>query len=291
MKKNIKKAFLLITIFLLSLITTGCVQDNMDNIDILVTNYSNEYVTKALYEEHAIITSIYPDGVNIDNYKISNKQKKEFANTDLFIYNGLIEKERNLALELLELNSNLKIIDSAYVLETDYSPEELWLNPASLLMMTQNIHIGLEEYITNKYLQDDVDKSYEELKIKLSELDANYRLTIENVDNKIIVVDNSALNFLQKFGLNVMCIDANATDKVISDIENLIKENKISYIFSFKDEALSENAKKIIEENENIKNLSLHKLDSITDKERSEEKDYITIMEENLELLKQELYQ
>lgn len=291
MKKNIKKTFLLITIFLLSLITTGCVQDNMDNIDILVTNYSNEYVTKALYEEHAIITSIYPDGVNIDNYKISNKQKKEFANTDLFIYNGLIEKERNLALELLELNSNLKIIDSAYVLETDYSPEELWLNPASLLMMTQNIHIGLEEYITNKYLQDDVDKSYEELKIKLSELDANYRLTIENVDNKIIVVDNSALNFLQKFGLNVMCIDANATDKVISDIENLIKENKISYIFSFKDEALSENAKKIIEENENIKNLSLHKLDSITDKERSEEKDYITIMEENLELLKQELYQ
>ena len=55
------------------------------------------------------------------------------------------------------------------------------------------------------------------------------------------------------------------------------------------------------EENEHVKNLKatyselqtigLHKLDNITDAERSDKQDYVTIMESNLELLKKELYQ
>ena len=37
--------------------------------------------------------------------------------------------------------------------------------------------------------------------------------------------------------------------------------------------------------------MELHKLDNITDAERSEKKDYVTIMEDNLEAIKKELYQ
>ena len=40
-----------------------------------------------------------------------------------------------------------------------------------------------------------------------------------------------------------------------------------------------------------IKNQQLHRLDNISDTERSEKKDYEQIITENLELLKQELYQ
>ena len=38
-----------------------------------------------------------------------------------------------------------------------------------------------------------------------------------------------------------------------------------------------------------IKTLELHKLDVLTDEERDEKKDYLTIMEDNLNLLRQEL--
>ena len=114
MKKLLKYNILLVTIIIGALLTTGCTTDDMENIDIIVTNYPNEYVTKNLYSEHATISSIYPDGVDIDNYNISEKQKKDFSKKDLFIYNGLIEKERELAIDLLELNKDLKIIDSTY---------------------------------------------------------------------------------------------------------------------------------------------------------------------------------
>ena len=286
------KYFLLLTVAaIMCFSTTGCTQDNMDNINIIVTNYPNEYITKNLYSKHATITSIYPDGIDISNYKINKKQKNDYSKKDLFIYNGLIEKERNLAVDLLALNPDLKIIDAAYVLETDYSPEELWLNPSSLLMMAQNVRLGLEEYVTSTYLEKEIDESYEQLKIELSELDADYRIAVENTDNKTIVVANSALKYLEKFGLKIICIDSDATDKTISDVEKLIKEKKISYVYTFKNDKLNDNAKKILENYSDIKKQELHKLDNITDSDRDENKDYITIMNDNLELIKQELYQ
>ena len=291
-EKNMKKKHLFLFLLLIvPFIVTGCTNDTMDNIEVIVTNYPNEYIMKNLYGNHSTITAIYPDGVEIDKYKISDKQKKEYSKKDLFVYNGLIEKERNLAVDLLTINPDLKIIDTAYVLETDYSPEELWLNPNSLLMMSKNVHISLTEYATSTYLKKDIDEKFEDLKIKLSELDAEYRLAVDSTNNKTIIVADSALKYLEKFGLNVICIDGDATQKTITDAVNLINNGVVSYIFTFKGQELSENAKKIMEGNSSVQKLELHKLDNITDEERSNKEDYITIMKKNLESIKKELYQ
>ena len=92
-------------IMLLSFFLTGCTNDSMDNIEIIVTNYPNEYVVKSLYSNHATISSIYPDGVDITKYEISKKQMKEYAKKDLFVYNGLISRERQLAIDLLSIKN------------------------------------------------------------------------------------------------------------------------------------------------------------------------------------------
>lgn len=286
-----KKILFLIGLLVLPLMLCGCSNDSMDNIEIIVTNYPNEYVVKKLYGDHATITSIYPDGVDINNYKIGSKQKNDFSKKDLFVYNGLLEKERNLAVDLLAINSNLKIIDTAYVLETDYSPEELWLNPSSLLMMSQNVRIALEEYITNTYLQKEVDSAYEELKLELSELDAEYRLAVDSTNDRTIIVADSALKYLEKFGLEVVCIDTDATQKTLVDAENLIIDEKNSYIITFKDLEDNDNVKELLDKYPNVNKIELHKLDNITDDERSNKDNYLSIMTNNLELIKKELYQ
>ena len=288
--KSFKKILFVILLGLCCLMSSGCTNDNMENIDVLVTNYPNEFITQKLYGTHSTVSSIYPDGVDISEYNISSKQKKDFSQYDLFIYNGLIEKERNLAVDLLELNPNLKIIDTAYVLETDYSPEELWLNPSSLLMMAQNVRLGLEEYIDSKVLKNEIDAAYDNLKVELSELDANYRIDVENTNNKIIVVANSALKYLEKFGLEVYCIDGDATDKTISDVQNLINDKKVSYIYSFVEEELNDNVKQLVDNNADVSVLEVHRLDNITDAERKEKEDYVSIMKDNLDLIKKEIY-
>ena len=289
--KKIKYLLLILLIIPITTLCSGCTSDSMDNIEIVVTNYPCEYVAKKLYDKHATIISIYPDGVDINNYKINKKQKNDYANKDLFIYNGLLEKERDLAVDLLAINPDLRIIDTAYVLETDYSPEELWLNPSSLLMMSQNVRLGLEEYISNNYLKKEVDNAYNELKIELSELDAEYRVAVESTDDKTIIVADSALKFLEKFGLNVICIDTDATQKDISDAFDAVDDERVSYIFSFVGLEDNDNVKKLMNEYSSIKKLELHKLDNLTDEERTNDKNYQIIMRDNLELLKKELYQ
>lgn len=285
-----KIMLLVLGIFVLSL-ATGCKKDNMEDIDIAVTNYPNEFLVDRLYGEHAKINTVYPDGVDISNYKITSKQKQNYSDMELFVYTGLLEKERDLAGDLLNLNKDLKIIDTSYVLETEYSTEELWLNPSSLLMMAQNVRLGLKEYITSNYLSKKVDKAYNKLKIELSELDADYHLTVENTDNKVIVTSDSALKFLEKFNLKVICLDNDSTEKDVEEVKKIVDDGTINYIFTFKGEKLSQNAEEVIKYNNNIKKLELNKIDNISDNDRDEGKNYITLMNENLDLLKQELYQ
>ncbi len=284
-----KKYFMIIFMLGIVIFNSGCTTDNMENIDIVTTNYPNEYITKEIYGENSVVTSIYPDGINTDTYIISDKQKEAFAQKDLFIYNGLIDKERDLAVDLLDINPDLKIIDTGYILKTTYSPEELWLNPSSLLMMAQNIRLGLHEYIKSAYLLEDIDKNYEDLKLVLSEIDAEYRLTIDNADNKTLVVANSALKYLENFNANIICLDADATAKTINEVATLAKEGTIKNIYIFEGDELSDAAKELVEDN-NITITTLHKLDNITDDERKNDYDYVYLINDNLEKLKQDLY-
>ena len=189
------------------------------------------------------------------------------------------------------MNPNLKIIDTAYVLETDYSPEELWLNPSSLLMMSQNVRTALEEYISNNYLIRDVEDAYNDLKIELSEIDAEYRLAVDSTEDKTIVVADSALKYLEKFGLNVICIDSDASQKILADAEEMISTGNVSYIITFKELADNENVTYMMENYPALNKIELHRLDNISDEERSNKENYNTIMRANLELIKKELYQ
>ncbi len=289
--KKLKLLGLSVILLVIIFSTTGCKEDNMDGGEIVVTNYPNEYIVDKLYGDHSTITSIYPDGVEIDEYKITKKQKMDYSNSDLFVYNGLIEKERDLAMEFLDSNPNLKIIDSAYVLETDYSPEELWLNPNSLLMMAHNIKDGLKEYITSSYLQKSINSKYNSLKIKLSELDADYRVTVDNSKDNVVVGNDSSLKYLEKIGLEVYCLDDDATEKTISDVENLINDGKIDYIFNFEGEDNTSITDRLLNKYQSLQLLKIHKLDNLTDEDRDQGEDYISIMKDNLETLKDELYQ
>ena len=286
-----KRVLLICLLGLFSLFLTGCSNDSMDNIEIMVTNYPNEYIVKSLYEKHATISSIYPDGVDVNTYKISKKQMKEYAKKDLFVYTGLVERERQLAVDLLSINPDLKIIDTSYVLESEYSPEELWLNPSALLMMSQNVRLSLKEYASSNYLKKDVDEAYEALKILLSEADADYRIAFESTNNKTILVANKALKYLEKMGLQVICTDEDATQKTLSDADNLAKAGAINYIFVFRGDSIPENTQNLLNANSAVQIIELHKLNIITDEERSNKKDYIYLIKDNLESIKKELYQ
>ena len=287
-----KKFLILIISSFLIITSSGCFKkDNFENITIYTTNYSTEYITNYIYGNHSTIYSIYPNGTNINKYSLTKKQIKDYSKGNMYVFNGLNSKEQEYLIEMVDHNKDLKMIDTTQSMEITYGEEELWLDPSNFLMTALNIKENLLEYITNHYLIEEINTNYDDLKIKISNIDAKLKLMSESADKKTIVVDTKTLKFLNKYGFNIISLeeDETLTEKTITNVESSIKNGSIKYIYTFDKENLNETVKKLIE-NTKVEIIELHNLSVITDKQKSEKEDYISIMNDNIELLKKELY-
>lgn len=286
-----KKLLRLFTIIAILFVLSGCFKmDNFEDIEIYTTAYPIEYITTRLYSDHSTIKSVYPDGININNYKLTSKQLKDYSSAQLFIFNGLTD-EKDYVAKMFKYNKNLKIIDTTSSMEFDHEIEELWLDPSNFLMLAQNIRMGFKEYISNHYLIEQVDENYEQLKIEVSNIDAKLKTIAESTNNNTIVVSSDLFKFLEKYNLNVISLEENdeLTEKTVNNVIEMIKSGQINFIFVKQNEDINETIKKIQTET-NVKLLEINTLSNLSEKDRNGKKDYITIMNDNIELFKQELY-
>ncbi len=286
-----KKKYKIITMLIAILTISGCFKrDNLEGIDIYTTVYPIEYITKRLYGEHSNVLSIYPDGIKVDNYDLKDKQIKDYSKTSLFIFNAL-GHEKDYVIPMFNYNKNIKIIDASLTMTNDYGMEELWLNPSNFLMMTQNIRMGFKSYINNHYLKNDIDENYQQLYIEVSTLDANLKQLPENATNNIIVVGSNLFKFLEKYNFNVISLEETdqLTDKTLAEVKNLIDEGIINYIFVKQHDKINDTIKNLTKDTD-VKIEVLHSIANLTEEERNNNLDYISLMNENIDKLKNELY-
>ena len=331
-----KKIFLLITsIFLL----TGCSifkSDALEGADVYTTTYPVNYLIDYLYGESSNIYSIYPSGVNFKEYELSEKKLNEFAKSSLFVFNSQ-DIDRDYAVSMLNKNDNLKLIDTSLGMNYTHSIEELWLNPYNYLMMAKNTKTSLNEYISDPYLNKQINEKYELLQYELSKLDATYKETLKDAKYTTIVTDNELFKFLEKYNIEVISLEEdiktltikeedtlsdiskeynvtisdiltynNKTEETIkvgetikvpiktiesanvNKVKKLISEGSIKYIFSNNTESNS-TVTNLIEENK-LELITINTMYSIDGNVTNTNDNYLTIMNDNLELLKKELY-
>ena len=171
-----------------------------------------------------------------------------------------------------------------------YGVEEFWLDPSNMLMMSLNIKNGLEEYVSNTVLIKEINDAYQKLNVSLSELDADIKHVINQANNPKIVVSNKSLEFLEKYGMEVIVLDNNTIDKTYEEVKQLIHVGEIKYIYNFKEDVFCDKLNYLIKST-GVKTNTLFRLDSITDEQRNNDDNYISIMKDNLELLQQEIYE
>lgn len=285
------KKFLLILCIAIASITTGCFKrDTMEDITIYTSVYPIEYITEELYGENATINSIYPNGIIIDKYSLTDKQLEDYGKADLFIFNGL-SAEKDYIKPMFQSNKRLKIIDATASIEYANRMEEIWLDPSNFLMIASNIKNGFDEYITNQYLKNEIKDNYTQLKVKLSSLDAKIQTMIENSTDKRLVVTDNLFKYLEKYNFEVISLDENESnlDKNIVTVKKMINDGSLKYIYGIKNEDVNSTVSSLIEGTE-IRVLEVHTISNLDDSERNSKKDYLSIMNENIELLKEQLY-
>ncbi len=286
-----KKKIFLCILLLLTILTTGCFKrDQMEDINIITTIYPIEYVTKRLYGDSSSITSIYPRGIIVEDNKFTSKQLKDFSTNDLFIYNGE-SNEKEYATKMLNINKNLKIIDASYGLEAKSVACEVWINPSNILMIAQNIKSELENYISNPYIIEEINNQYNLLKVDISEIETELKKTADNSKDKRIITIDESLLFLEKYGFTVINLTENGENKEnnIELAKSLLKNNSLSYIFIYENTQNKEKVDSII----NLvggKTATYKIMETISEDNESSNEDYLSLMRENISVLKEETY-
>ena len=266
-------------------LTSGCFKkDDLEDITIYTSVYPIEYIVDTLYGKNSNVKSIYPDGVDVSKYSLTDKQIKDYSKGNMFIFNGLSD-EKDYVTSMFNYNKDLMIIDTTATMEYNNHVEELWLDPSNFLMMSLNVKNGLLEYITNQYLKTEIDNNYSKLKLEISNIDAKIKLMNENSSKKTIVVDNSSFKFLEKYGFEVISLEDNEelTDKTISDVIRMVRKKQITYIFSTDANNLNKNVQKIVKKT-GVEILELNDLSNLTENQRNSKEDYISLLNENIDL-------
>lgn len=278
MKKFKKILLLLIPVVFLS----GCSfrKDNLEDATIYTTIYPVEYLVNFLYSDYGTVESIYPkgEGADITNRSLTKKQIKKYAKGNLFIYNGK-SNENDIAMNLVNENQNLIIIDASNGITYTHGVKELWLNPKNYLMSAKNIKNYLIENLKSttikKYVEDKYNEIDEIISLKIAELESIGKEALEKGTNTIVVSDN-ALKFLEDFNFNIISLDEETiTEASLNSINNNFKNGNYKSIVVL-DNNFTENINKIIKDY-NIKAIDVNSMSYITDES---DLNYLNVMQE-----------
>lgn len=283
-----KKLFCLLLICMLFL--TGCdFTNDFKDEQIYTTFYPIEYATEMLYGTKSNVNSVYPD--NADNkYEVTDKKKNIYAESEMFVYSG-IAGEAYLARDLLNTNGNLKLIDATKGMDSNLEITNIWLDPSNYLMLCSNIKSSLIEYNDNVYTKEEIEENYKVLNESVSEIDVKLYDIGKNGNYNTLLVTDDVFNYLTKYNIDIISIDTDndLLDKAYTDASKLIKTKDIQYIYTLEGQTLTERQEKFIESNSLVK-VEINNIYTLTDEERKEEKNYITLMDEIIDNYKKELY-
>ena len=159
-------------------------------------------------------------------------------------------------------------------------------------MLAQNVKNGLKEYIDSPVIKDEIDKNYDNFKVTISEFETNLKLLSQNAKSNVIIVSKNYFKFLENYGFEVISIEEteDLSNDTIKKAKDAIKNKDNNYVFVPEDELnnYSNTVKELVDIGAEVKKLNTMTL--LTSKQRENKDDYITLMKENIENLKEEAY-
>lgn len=281
LKKIIKLLFL--GLFITTLCSCSLKTDNLEDCTIYTTSSPLKYIVNYLYGDYSYVEQIYPADANVDKYKLTKKQVKKYAKSDIFVYNGLTS-EKETAKSLINKNSKLLIIDVTYGLTLQNNSSELWLSPNNYLMLAKNFKSNLEDDLTDRSIIANIDEKYNEFEEQISILDASLhelgKTAIEN-NKEVIVTDDNTFKYLENYGFKVISLndENNLKEIKLKNIKNNFESKKYKYILSIHDNTENEAFNTIVANYE----PTVIKVNDITTKM---DDDYFNIMNEYFQNLK-----
>ncbi|MGG2015536.1 metal ABC transporter substrate-binding protein [Bacillus sp. S10(2024)] len=307
-----KRSIIFSFVLMFTLIFAGCSnKDNTTNkkngkLSVYTTIFPLADFAKKIGGDYVEVTAIYPPGADSHTYEPSQKQTVQVAKADLFVYNGAGLEAFAEKMEKTLKNENVKVVNASKDIQLRASTEDeheedhknehhhdkdphVWLDPTLAMKQAETIKNALIELQPEH--KAEFEKNFAALQAKFTSLDNQFKEVVDHAKTKEILVSHAAYGYWeQRYGLKQIPVAGiSASDepsqKTLASITTTAKEHGLKYILfeTFSTPKVAE----VIQKETGTKILRLNHLATISDDDAKKNKDYFTLMEENINTLKE----
>lgn len=312
-----KKIILFLTTILLTLSTlSGC---KLSVLNVGVTTYPIQYLVSRIAQDKVNVIQ-FSEGATITRTQIRDDYKELLETTDVVFHFGKLEpylavyltEFQNSNAQLIDLTSNAgvykfqrytvtQVSDRQVTLEDSYYNSNLfneinvydkdpmlWLDPITMISMAGTV----KDWLVEKFPEERnlFNTNYELLKQELARMDADYQ-ELWKQDISFVSVTPSFGNWQKAYGIQVYPLILSRfgvlpSDEQLAVIKERIKADGVKLIvhepnLSEDMEALFQSIKTELQ----LESIELHTLSFLSEKDITDNKNYMTIMFENLNTL------
>jgi len=303
---------LIICLFAIFFIT-GCSDKNTDSadakkIDIITTFYPMYDFTKNIAGDKANITLLIPSTIEPHDWEPTPKNIGDIQEADLFVYNSTemetwvptIKKsvsDANVA--FVEASKGITLLES-HEEEEEHGEKEhshdadphVWLSPALAVKEVENITAALVKADPDNkaYYQ----KNSEAYIKKLQNLDQKFKTELKDRDSSEFITQHTAFSYLaNEYGLVQVPIAGLSPDQEpsaakLAELKDFAKKHSINIIYF--EELASPKVANTLAKELGAQTEVLNTLEGLSKKDQEAGKDYLSVMEENLNQLKKSLF-
>jgi zinc transport system substrate-binding protein len=253
---------------------------------------------------------LIPAGTEPHDFEPSAKERAEISDADVFVYNSSdmeffvdslkdsVDSKQTLMIEAAKGIDRLESQEADEHEESEeghdhaheYDPH-VWLDPVLAIKEVRTIAGELGEKYPDK--KEIFTKNADAYIKKLEALDQKYSEELKNATNRTFVTQHAAFAYLaNQYNLEQVAIsgvspDQEPTPSRLAELKEFVKKNNIKVIY-FEENASSKVAETLSNET-GVKLEVLNPLESLTNEQIKAGENYISVMEKNLEALKESI--
>lgn len=310
-----KKYLLTATVMIGALLFAACGNtnkeaDKKEDLTIVTTFYPIYDFTKEMVGDEGNVKLLIPAGTEPHDFEPSAKERAEISDADVFVYNSSdmeffvdslkdsVDSKQTLMIEAAKGIDRLESQEADEHEESEeghdhaheYDPH-VWLDPVLAIKEVRTIAGELGEKYPDK--KEIFTKNADAYIKKLEALDQKYSEELKNATNRTFVTQHAAFAYLaNQYNLEQVAIsgvspDQEPTPSRLAELKEFVKKNNIKVIY-FEENASSKVAETLSNET-GVKLEVLNPLESLTNEQIKAGENYISVMEKNLEALKESI--
>ena len=287
----------------------GCTQAAGDERSVVASFYAVAFAAGRVAGPRAVVTDLTPPGGEAHDVELSFEQRAAIEDADVVLYLGEIgfqpqveESVRDASGTVVNLTEGVELLEGhAHEEEGEQAAEEqgaeheeepvldahLWLDPVLFQDLIERTEEGLTE--ADPEGGQGYQNRAQALRDEVAELDRRYEQGLQGCETTEMIVSHEAFGYLaQRYGLEQHGIaglepEGEPTAAALQDAADLLRSEGALAVF-YEASAEAERIARSVAADAGVAPLPLHTLES-----RPATGDYLSVMEDNLESLREGL--